>query len=211
MTGHRAPRWYSAGFFFAGAPATMRLSLRLPALMVLAFLVAGCGWMNAREGDDYRDARAGKTLAIPEGLDAPRDTAALTIPETSGGKNQTDVSDSPPSVALNSEPIVPVPSQLPPDEAFAKVESALRGTSGFVVIDVQPATRTLKVRTTVAQARRTWWSRLTGREKIDQVSSTRTLSVLGASGGSAVTIRDAAGDDDAASRRILAALRQALR
>jgi len=190
----------------------MRLITRLLALMILTATVASCSWTKSRERDDYLDARAGKPLKIPEGLEAPRDTAALTIPETSNGQNETDVSDAPPAVALNSEPIVPVTSPLAPDAAFAKVEAALRGTSGFTVSNSQANARTFKVTTSVARTRRTWWSRLTGRESIDRNSASRTVSVLAASGGgSAVAVQDARGNDDAAARRILTAIRQALR
>ncbi len=191
----------------------MRLFRRLLALLILTTMLMSCGWMKSREREDYLDARAGKPLTIPEGLETPRDTAALTIPETSNGKNETEVSDAPPAVALNNEPIVPVASALAPDAAYAKVELALRGTSGFTVSGAQSSNRTFKVSTVVAQARSSsWWSRLTGRDRIDRKGATRTVSVLAASGGgSAVAVQDARGTDDAAARRILVAIRQALR
>ncbi len=189
-----------------------RLFLRLSALLLMITMVAGCGWMKSRERNDYLDAKSGRPLTIPEGLDSPQDTSALTIPETSGGKNETDVSEAPPSVARNEEPIVPVSSALAPDVVFTKLESALRSTSGFTVSDVQAATRTFKVTTEVAQARRTWWSRVSGREKIDRVRETRTVGVLGTiGGGSSVTIKDSRGNDDNAARRVLTAVRQAIR
>lgn len=190
----------------------MRRFLRLLTCLMLTVMVASCGWMKSRERNDYQDARAGKPLTIPEGLDAPRDTAALTIPETSDGKNETEVSDAPPAVAINQEAIVPVSSALAPDAAYARIETAFRGTSGFTVSDAQAGTRTLKVTTVVAHARRGWWSRLTGRERIDSKGATRTVGVLASSGGgSAIAVQDAQGSDDAAARRILTAIRQALR
>ena len=190
----------------------MRPFLRLLALMILTVMVASCGWMKPRERGDFRDARAGQPLTIPEGLDAPRDTAALTIPQTADGKNQTEVSNAPPAVAVNNEPIVPVTSALAPDAAYARVESALRATSGFSLSGAQASARTFKVTVVVAQARRSWWSRLTGRERIDRDGATRMVSVLAASGGgSAVAVQDARGNEDAAARRILTAIRQALR
>lgn len=189
-----------------------RLFLRLSALLLMIAMVAGCGWMKARERNDYLQAKAGRPLTIPEGMDAPQNTSALTIPETAAGTNETDVSESPPSVAMNEEPIVPMSSALSPDVVFGKVESALRATSGLSVSDVQAATRTLKVTTEVTQARRTWWSRISGREKIDRLRATRTVGVLAASGGgSAVAIQDARGNDDKVARRVLTAVRQALR
>ncbi len=190
----------------------MRLFLRLAALMILTVMVASCGWMKPRDRSDYREARAGRPLTIPEGLDAPRDTAALVIPEKRDGKNETDVSDAPPAVSINNQPIVPVSTSLSPDEAYAKVESALRGTSGFTVKSSNATARTLEVRTVVAKARRTWWSRLSGRDRIERSGETRSVSVLAASGGgSAVAIGDVRGKDDAAARRILTAIRQGLR
>lgn len=186
--------------------------LRLSALLLMIAMVAGCGWMKARERNDYLQAKAGRPLTIPEGMDAPQNTAALSIPETAEGGNEIDVSESPPSVAMNKEPIVPVSSALAPDAVFTKIESALRATSGFTVSDVQATTRSLRVTTEVTQARRTWWSRVSGREKIERSRATRTVGVLAASGGgSAVTIQDARGNDDNVARRVLTAIRQALR
>ncbi len=190
----------------------MQTLLRVTVWSFLLVSLAGCSWFQTRERGDYKDAKSAQPLEIPEGLDAPRDAAALTIPDTTSGTNATVVSDTPPSVTLNAEPIVPISTPLAPAEAYARVETALRGTSGFTLSDANAESRTFKVTTEVAQARRTWWSRLSGRDRTRQSVETRTVGVLGVSGGgSAVAVQDAKGNDDAAARRILTAIRQSLR
>lgn len=190
----------------------MRLLPRLLALTFAFSMLAACGWMKPRESEDYKEARAGRALTIPEGLDTPADASALRIPEVAAADGPGNVSESPPAVSIKLDPIVPVATTLGPDEAFEKVRTAIAGTSGMTVANAQKATRTLDVTTQVSQAKRGWWSRLTGRESVDRTRATRTVGVLSASGGgSAVAVQNARGEDDAAARRILTAIRQALR
>lgn len=189
----------------------MRALPRLFLLLILSSLVAGCGWLKSRDRTDYRTSRAAAPLVIPEGLDSPIDSAALTIPDTSSGNNETEVADSPPAVEVVLEPIAPVSSSLAPDDAYAKVEAALRGTDGIDVNSADAATRTLKVNVETTIAKRTWLSRVTGRDRVVRQSEVRTVGVLPAAGGSAVAVQDARGEDDAAARRLLLAIRQGLR
>jgi len=190
----------------------MRLLPRLLALTMAFSMLAACGWMNPRENDDYKEARAGRALTIPEGLDSPADASALKIPEVAASQGPGNSSASPPALSIKLDPIVPVSTTLTPEEAFEKVRTAIAGTSGMTVTNVQKTTRTLDVTTQVSQAKRGWWSRLTGRESVDRKGATRTVAVLSASGGgSAVAVQNARGEDDAAARRILTAIRQALR
>lgn len=189
----------------------MRALPRLFLLLILTSLVAGCGWLKSRDRTDYQKSRAAAPLEIPEGLDSPNESAALTIPDTSSGSNETVVADSPPAVEVVREPIAPVSSSLAPADAYARIEVALRGADGIDVKSADAGTRTLKVNVETTIAKRTWLSRITGRDRVVRQSGLRTVGVLPAAGGSAVAVQDARGEDDAAARRLLLAIRQALR
>ncbi len=202
---------YSPALHLDWIAASMRALPRLFLLLILTLIVAGCGWLKPRNSTEYQKSRAAAPLVIPEGLDSPNNSAALIIPDTSSGSNQTEVADTPPTIEIVREPIAPVSSSLAPADVYVKVAAALRGTQGIDVRSADAATRTLKVNVETTIARRTWLSRLTGRDRVVRQSAVRTVSVLPTSGGSAVTILDAKGDDDASARRLQLAIRQALR
>lgn len=97
-----------------------RRYLLLPATLLAAVLLGGCGFMRERFGHKepaYRQAPQERPLEVPPDLDRPTESSALNIPPATSGTPGVLVLGAPPEAASTAPP--PEPAAVAPTAAPA--------------------------------------------------------------------------------------------
>ncbi|HET9482720.1 MAG TPA: outer membrane protein assembly factor BamC [Xanthomonadales bacterium] len=192
--------------------------------LVLAACVAlaGCGMFGGNKREAYEGSRAGRPLEVPPDLDAPATSRSLVIPAAGAAAGDSQ----PPSDASPSDgaPIASSPSAIEPGTAsslkigdapagaWRRVGLALERSGVGEILARDEAAGTYTVKSTVTEREGGLLSRMIGRDKVSVSEATRVVRIVADGDGSEIRVEDESGEavEDAAARKLIAAIRQRL-
>ncbi|MBK6727851.1 MAG: hypothetical protein IPG63_11395 [Xanthomonadales bacterium] len=129
----------------------------LPLIPALVFF-SGCG-LFGRGGlhEAYLDAENGKTLQVPNALDAPDRRQSMMVPDAAGEAGS--VSEAPlAGLPLDADdPQSRLKMRMPPDAAFAKVVEALTQAKIAKLGEVDATEHRITLGFDVTEERKRWW------------------------------------------------------
>lgn len=192
--------------------------------LVLAACVAlaGCGMFGGNKREAYEGSRAGRPLEVPPDLDAPATSRSLVIPAAGAAAGDSQ----PPSDASPSDgaPIASSPGAIEPGTAsslkigdapagaWRRVGLALERSGVGEILARDASAGTYTVKSTVTEREGGLLSRMIGRDKVSVSEATRVVRIVPDGEGSEIRVEDESGEavEDAAARKLIAAIRQRL-
>lgn len=192
-------------------------------VLVVTLALAGCGMFGGRRDEAYKSSHEGRPLEVPPDLDAPSTSRSLSIPVTADAVGTGAAAETPDAAAAPPLDAAPGASIQPGDESALTVTDGVAGTWRRVglalersgvgeIVSRDEGAATYTVKSTVTERDGGFFSRMIGRDKVSVEEATRVVRVVAEGSGSRIQVEDESGStvEDAAARKLIAAIRQRL-